>query len=170
MDQILFECTYTDSEEMIQESYCKVKKKGIVGLGIAYIILSVCILPLAIWYGQLNWGAFAIVLLVSGWCCLSLPAREARSIMKHIRRINHGTIPSARIVIDDKITHYYKMDTSVMLFENLRFVYFLKRSIVLVGEEGYMTFERTGFTKGSPEELEAYIREKYPHVRLFHKA
>ncbi len=169
MDDVLFECTYTDSEEILQESYRVVREKTKVDLGRAFIIFSVCILVLAIWQRQLKWGAIAVVLFGAGWYCLSLPARKAQSTMNNIRRINNGMVPSARIIIDDKITHYYKLDTSVMLYENLRFVYFLKRSIVLIGEEGYMTFDRTGFTKGSPEEFEAYIRDKYPHIQLFHK-
>ena len=170
MGDVLFECTYTDSEEMLTESYRNVREKSKVDLGRALIIFSVCVLVLAIWLRQLSWGMLAVVLFGAGWYCLRLPAIKAQNVMNNIRRINNGTVPSARIVIDDKITHYYKLDTVVILHENLRFAYFLKRSIVLIGEEGYLTFDRAGFTKGSPEEFETYIREKCPYVQVFHKA
>ena len=89
--------------------------------------------------------------------------------MDHIRRINNGTVPSARIVVDDKITHYYKLDTAVILLAHLRFAYFLKQTIVLVGEEGTTIFERSGFTKGTPEEFEVFLREKCPQIQIVHK-
>ena len=171
MEDVWFECIYTDSEELLRESYTKVRDKGKVDLGRALLFFSVCVLVLAIWMKQLLWGGIALALFGAGAYCLCIPWINARNTMANIQRINKGTVPSASIVITDHaITHYYKSNTTSIPLQELRAVYFLKHSIVLIAEEAYATFERTGFTKGNPEELEAFIQEKCPQVQLFHKA
>ena len=169
MNEPLFECTYTDTEEILRESYSYVRGKRDVEIGWALVFAAGMIFLLQIWIRQFFWVAVAGVLLCDGIYKLCLPAINARSVMEQIRRANNGTIPSANIVVSDKITHYYKQDISVMLFVDLRFAYFLKRCIVLVSEETYLTFDRAGFTKGSAEEFETFIREKYPHVKIINK-
>ena len=170
MDNVLFECIYTDSEELLTESYRYVREKSKVDLGHALIFFSIVVALLAILQTKISWILTALALFGLGLYCVGIPARQARGVMDNIRRINHGTVPSAKIVVTDRITHYYRSDTFVMVFPCVRFVYFLKRSIVLVGDEGYATFERNSFIKGSAEEFEAFLREKHPHIQIVHKA
>ena len=170
MEDVLFECTYTDSEELVRESYSKVRFKRTVDLGRALIFFSVCVLALAIGMKQLPWGVIAFAVFSAGAYCLYIPGMNARNVMANIRRINKGIVPSANIVITNHtITHCYKSNTSNIPLQELLVVYFLKHSIVLIAEESYTTFERAGFTKGSPEEFEAFIQEKWPQVQIFHK-
>ena len=170
MDDVLFECIYTDSEELLTEYYRNVREKSKVDLGYALIIFSVVVLLLVFWQAKIGWIATAVALFGLGLYYVGLPARLAKGVMDNIRRINHGIVPSAKVVITDRITHYYRSDIFVMVFPYIRFVYFLKRSIVLVGDEGYATFERDGFTKGSAEAFETFLREKHPHIQIIHKA
>ena len=56
-----------------------------------------------------------------------------------------------------------------MLYSELRCAYFLKNCIVFAADDAYVTFARNGFTKGTPEELERFLKEKHPHVKIFSK-
>ena len=49
-------------------------------------------------------------------------------------------------------------------------VYFLEHSILVLGKDrAFMTFQRTGFTKGDPEELEKFVLEHCPQAQIIHK-
>lgn len=169
MNDTLFECTYTDSEALLRESYTKVQFRKKVELGWALMGFALCVFALAFWMAKPVWRLIGCLLIVGGGYLLWQPVGKAKNVMDSILRNNHGTVPTAKIVVTDRITHYYKLDTAVLLFADLRYVYFLKHSVVLIGEETYVTFDRNGFTKGSPEEFEAFLKEKYPHVEIFHK-
>ncbi len=169
MNDILFECTYTDSEELLRESYSKVRFKNKVDLGYCLLFFAVCVSVLAVWQNQSLWHLFSLVLLAAGVYCVLYPVITAHRVMDSIKRANGGSVPSATVTLTDKITHHYKLDTSVILYADLRFAYFLKRSIVLLSDEAYATFDRNGFTKGTPEDLEKYLKEKCPHAEIISK-
>lgn len=169
MNDVFFECTYTDSMELLRESYGKVQFKNKVDLGYCLLFFAVCVCVLAIWQNQRQWHLLALALLGTGVYCVLLPVVVAHRIMDSIKRANHGDVPSARIVLTDKITHYYKLDTCVILYADLRFVYFLKNCVVFSSGDAYVTFDRNGFTKGTPEELENFLRVRCPHVKIISK-
>ena len=170
MDDVLFECIYTDSEELLREAFVKVRDKDKVDTGRALILFAVCVLAFAIWRKLVVSAVLSIILLCAGIYCLRIPGLKAHNTMANVRRINHGSVPSARIVIDDKITHYYKSNIAVMELEDLRAAFFLKKTIILVGEEGSTIFDRSGFTKGNAETFEAFLREKCPQTQIVHRA
>lgn len=169
MNDVLFACTYTDSVELLRESYSKVRFKRKVDLGYCLLFLAAFVSVLAVWQNKSHWHLLSLVLLGAGVYSVLYPVITAYRVMDSIDRANQGNIPPATITLTDKITHQYKLDTSVLLYADLRLAYFLKRSIVLLSDEAYVTFDREGFTKGTPEELEKYLKERCPHVEIINK-
>lgn len=169
MSDSLFECTYTDSFALLCESYSKVRYKAKIAWGWYFLCFAVLIFAWNFWVNHWLWPWLALASLLRGIYDLLLPAIAAQNVMQTIKKANRGDVPSARIVLSDKITHYYKLDTCVILYADLQVAYFLKKSIVFASGDAYVTFDRKGFTKGTPEELERFLREKHPHVKIFSK-
>lgn len=168
MNEPLFECTYTDSEELLYESYRYVRCRQQVRLGLFCLVAAICVFALSIWL-KYDWNIMCALLLTLGVYMLLYPKILAHRMMKTILRANGGSVPSARLTVTDRITHHYKLDTTGFFFSDVVEVYFLRQSIVIVGKDGYLTFDADSFTKGSAQELEAFLQEKCPEAVFFHK-
>ena len=94
----------------------------------------------------------------------------ARRVAHKTRKKYNGEIPPAKIIVTDKFNHQYFSTTTAFPVSCVKKAIFMKHSICVFSDmDAYMTFQRTGFTKGSPEELEAFIREKSPQAEIIHK-
>ena len=95
----------------------------------------------------------------------------AKWFMRKTLRENHGVIPPGFIKVTDQFRLQYKSSIIQFPVAKLKEAYFLKYSVRVVCEDGsFITFQRTGFQKGSAEELEAFIREKCPRAEIIHNA
>ena len=168
--ETVFENTYTDSVEIIAEINRKVWDPKRVLWGRDFLAISFFFAVIMVWSKSWYWGFAAAACAAYGVYNLYYHQIWAYDLVRKIKKKNNGLIPSATVTVTDKFIWQYQTTTISFPFFSLKYAYFLKHTIRMVSEDNaYMTFQRSGFTKGSPEELEKFISEKCPRAQIIHK-
>ena len=76
MNDVLFACTYTDSVELLRESYSKVRFKRKVDLGYCLLFLAAFVSVLAVWQNKSHWHLLSLVLLGAGVYSVLYPVTQ----------------------------------------------------------------------------------------------
>ena len=169
--ETIFENSYVSNVEMLTElnrnlSGVKNLIYGCIMLACA-VITTRCVLLVFRWW----WLLLAVLEFGYGLYLLFGNRFWAIRVVRSIEKKHNGQIPPAMITVTkDHFCHQYLSDSITFPVENLKKALFLKHSIFVQNENGmYMTFQRTGFTKGTPEELEAFIRGNCPKAEIIYK-
>ena len=165
--EYLFENIYVDTEKLLRQTYQEILKKKVlirtaiaVVMGLLFLFAGV-VLDRPVY----RWGSLIYVVLAMQY--LLWPYRVARKAYKDMLKLHDGTIPSTIVRFGDKITLSQGDTFLTMPYSKLKTVSFLKDCILLHNEVGgcYIV-ANDGFTKGSKQELAAFLREKCPQLKL----
>lgn len=166
----VFECIHTSNVEMNAEKSRKVLNTGRTPMAWVYMVLAAAMIGMLIWQPALRWGLLAAILFCAGLYNFCGHRILAEQDIRRIKRENGCMIPSSTVTVTDCFNLHFGSSTMSFAFSSLETAYFLQHSILIINnEKAYMTFQRTGFTKGTPEELEVFIREKCPQAQIIHK-
>ena len=170
--ETVFENVFVDNVEMIAEINRKVWAPNKCPLGCFIIFCAFVVAAISVW--QEIWSpsiiTFIVFLLCYGIYNVIYHRFWAIHMLFKIMKENDGQIPAATVTVADKFIWQYKSTTISFSFMDVDKVYFLKHSIRIINKDNaYMTFQCSGFTKGSADKLEKFIEEHCPQAQMIYK-
>ncbi len=157
---IRFENRYTANDAMLREYVNKVASRSISIMCVVVFLLGVLLLALARVNGD-GVGIAAVCMVIAVVVGLLTPQLLLREIRATSDRLNNGKTCETVVRFGEHIT----MDegTTSMQFEysQITKIHDLKHSYVLMlGRQNGILLSKTGFTVGSFEDFQPFIREK----------
>ena len=166
----IFVNTFTASVENIAEINLKIWDPKRKYMGWSFLAASAFIADFVLYSGKWIWIYSAVACAAYGIYNLFYHWIWAYDLIRKTKKSHNGQVPSATVTVTDKFVWEFLSTTMTFPFSNLKTVYFLKHSIRLIGNDNsYLTFQRNGFAKGSPEELEKFLQINCPQTQIIHK-
>ena len=168
--ETVFECTFVSNVAMLTEVSRKLGGVKRLILGIIMLACGVLIARNLFWLFNWKWLLWDVLVICYGIYMLLGNMLWAVRTVRSVKKKYNGEIPAATITVTDHFNHQFQSDCMSFPVSTLKKAVFMKHSIYVQNERGaYVIFQRTGFTKGTPEELEAFIRGNCPQAQILHK-
>lgn len=161
------ENVYVDSERLLRQAYGYVLRKRQILLTVTSVILGVLFAFAGVVLEKtICLLAAAVYVVLAVWYWL-LPYRVAKKAYKSMLKIHDGDIPPTTVRFGEKIFFDAGTSTSEMAYNKLKSVS-LRNDCILIRNEvgGVYLIANDGFTKGTKQELLAFLKEKCPQLKL----
>lgn len=172
MDEVLFECRFTETEERTVELVGRIMKAR-------RVILMILIAPIALWF---VWSAVEEILFGQGFFYTALSVVyvllflylifQSRITAKiHFRRtmkFYNGTMPEAHYVFTGQeiLSHYGDQQIRIP-YDKLNRVLISKHLMILFAQKyARVAFPKDSFTKGTYEEFLVFLRTRCPDLKI----
>ena len=161
------ENVYVDSEHLLRQAYGHILRKRQILLTVTSAILGVLFAFAWIVLERTIWLLLAVVYVALAVWYWFVPYRTAKKVYKKMLKIHDGDIPPTTVRFGEKIFFDAGTSTSEMAYKKLKSVVFCNDCILIQNEvgEAYLV-ANDGFTKGSKQELIAFLKEKCPQLKL----
>lgn len=161
------ENVYVNSERLLRQAYGYVLRKRRIFLTVTSVILSILFAFAWIVLERTVYLVAAVVYVALAVWYWLLPYRVAKKAYKSMLKIHDGDIPPTIVRFGEKIFFDAGTSTSEMAYNKLKSVSFCNDCILIQNEVGsaYL-LANDGFTKGSKQELMAFLKEKCPQLKL----
>lgn len=81
--------------------------------------------------------------------------------MRTVRKENHGAIPEAVVTVEDEVVRVREDMTEIVVpYDRITKIQRLKHSYLLSAAPASVLLDVTGFSKGTPEDLLIFLRQK----------
>ena len=161
------ENVYVDTEKLVRQMHKKLLRKRSVFWTSAMAVMGFLFLFVGLVLDRTAylWGAAAYAALAVWY--LFMPYRTSKKAYKKMLQYYDGNILETVVRFGDAIVFTQGDTVSSIPYNKLKQVSFLDDCILLHNEVGGVyLLANDGFTKGSKQEMLAFLREKCPNLKL----
>lgn len=165
--EYLFENIYVDTEKLLRQTYKKILKKKVLIWTAVSVVMGLLFLFAGVVLDKpvYRWGSLIYVVLAVWY--LLWPHRIARKAYKNMLKFYDGVIPETVVRLADAITLTQGETVTTIPYNKLKQVSILDDCLLLHNEiGGAYIVSNDGFTKGTKQEMLAFLKEKCPQLKL----